>query len=221
MNDLKTIRIVLLMLLLVGLSVASYLFYLHELYFCLFFAVCLGVVIISHICYLYYRTARMMLRMVESIRYSDFSLNFSAKGKSKMERLVVENVNEVMAGFRTRLSGMEERYMYYETLLDTVDSCLLVADKQGKVLWINRSGITELCGHRIHLLEELGMLNKDFPMAIDTLRPGEVKVIRIYKGDIMQDLAMTVTEYATTGAELRLINLRNIRSVLEENEMEA
>ena len=58
-------------------------------------------------------------------------------------------------------------------------------------------------------------------MAIDTLRPGEVKVIRIYKGDIMQDLAMTVTEYATTGAELRLINLRNIRSVLEENEMEA
>lgn len=221
MNDLKTIRIVLLMLLLVGLSVASYLFYLHELYFCLFFAVCLGVVIISHICYLYYRTARMMLRMVESIRYSDFSLNFSAKGKGKMERLVVENVNEVMAGFRTRLSGMEERYMYYETLLDTVDSCLLVADKQGKVLWINRSGITELCGHRIHLLEELGMLNKDFPMAIDTLRPGEVKVIRIYKGDIMQDLAMTVTEYATTGAELRLINLRNIRSVLEENEMEA
>ena len=37
----------------------------------------------------------------------------------------------------------------------------------------------------------------------------------------MQDMAVTVTEYSTQTDSLRLINLRNIRSVLEENEMEA
>lgn len=221
MNDLRTIRMILWMLLLVGISIAAFLFYQHQLYFCLFFAVCLGIVIISHVCYSQYSTARMMLRMVESIRYGDFSLSFSTKGKSRLEKMVVENVNEVMAQFRSQLSGMEERYQYYETLLDTVDSCLLVVDKEGQVLWMNRSGISDLCGHQIHLLEELRVLNKDFPEMIDALHPGEVKVIRAYKGDFMQDMAMTVTEYATSGADLRLINLKNIRSVLEENEMEA
>lgn len=221
MSDLKTIRLILLMLLLVGVSIASFLFYQHQLYFCLFFAVCLGMVIIAHVCYSQYSTTRMILRMVESIRYGDFSLNFSTTGKSRIEKKVVEDVNAVMSQFRSQLSGMEERYQYYETLLDTVDSCLLVVDKQGQVLWINRAGVADLCGHEIHSLEELGVLNQDFPTMIDALQPGEVKVIRIYKGDVMQDLAMTITEYATSGTELRLINLRNIRSVLEENEMEA
>jgi nitrogen fixation/metabolism regulation signal transduction histidine kinase len=56
---------------------------------------------------------------------------------------------------------------------------------------------------------------------LKALQPGEVKVIRIYKEEVMQDLAVTVTEYSTPAADLRLINLKNIRSILEENEMEA
>lgn len=219
--DLKTIRTVLLMLLLVAVSIASFLFYQNELYFCLFFTVVIGVVIISSICHSQYTASRMMLRMVQNIRYGDFSLNFSTKGKSHVEKEVVENINEVMAQLRTRLSDMEERYQYYETLLDTVDSCLLVMDRQGKVMWTNRSGVQELCGHAIHSLEELNVLNKDFSAIVESLPPGEVKVIRAYKDDLMQDMAVTITEYSTQTDSLRLVNLRNIRSVLEENEMEA
>ena len=116
---------------------------------------------------------------------------------------------------------MEERYHYYETLLDTVDTCLLVTDKEGNVLWMNRSGVQELCGYLIHSLDELKSLNKDFPQLLQALQPGEVKVIRIYREELMQDLAVTITEYVTEGSSLRLMNMRNIRSVLEENEMEA
>lgn len=221
MIDWKNIRMVVLMVLLVGTSVAGLLFYQHQLYFCLFFAVCLVSSIIAHVCYSQDKAIRMILRMVESIRYGDFSLNFSLKGKNRVEKLVVENINEVMSQFRSKLSNMEERYQYYETLLDTVDSCLLVVDKDGQVLWMNRAGISELCGYRIHLLEELEMLNKDFPAVIGVLQPGEVKVVRVYKNELMQDMAITVTDYSTESASLRLVNLRNIRSVLEENEMEA
>ena len=58
-------------------------------------------------------------------------------------------------------------------------------------------------------------------MILDVLQPGEVKIVRIYKEDFMHDLAVTVTTYSNATADLRLINLKNIRSVLEENEMEA
>jgi nitrogen fixation/metabolism regulation signal transduction histidine kinase len=98
---------------------------------------------------------------------------------------------------------------------------MLVADKQGIVMWMNRAGVQDLCGHAIHQLDELKVLNPDFPLLLNTLQPGEVKVIRIYKEEVMQDLALTVTEYSTPAADLRLINLKNIRSILEENEMEA
>ena len=221
MSSWQTFRLVGLMFLLVGTSVVSYLFYEHKLYFCVFFSCVLVLVIIVCLVDIYSRSIRRMTRIIESVRYGDFSLSFSANGRNEMDRKLVEDLNEVIVRFRSELSEKEEKYQYFETLLDSVDTSVLVADKQGKVVWMNQAGMQDLCGHAIHQLNELKMLNPDFPILIDALQPGEVKVIRIYKEDLMQDMAVTVTEYATRTADLRLINLKNIRSILEENEMEA
>ena len=221
MSSWQTFRLVGLMFLLGGAFVASYLFYEHGLYFCVFFSCVLILVIIACLVAAYSSSIRRMTRMIESVRYGDFTLNFSSNGRNKVEQKMLEDMNEVITRFRSELSEKEEKHQYFETLLDTVDTSVLVADKQGRVMWMNQAGIQDLCGHAIHLLDELKVLNPDFPMLIDALQPGEVKVIRIYKEDFMQDMAVTVTGYATRTADLRLINLKNIRSVLEENEMEA
>ena len=213
---------VVLMLLVGGFSIGAYLFYEHRLYFCMFFCMVMVVALIVYLNHSHTLAMRRLLRMVESIRYNDLSLNFSTKKyQSHEERALVEGINEVMSGLRIRLSEKEERYKYFETLLDTVDACMLVTDKQGNVLWMNRAGVQELCGHTIHLLAELKTLNPDFPTVLETLQAGEVKVVRICREDIVQDLAVTVTDYSNNHTDLRLVNLKNIRSVLEENEMEA
>ena len=221
MSSWQTFRLVGLMFLLGGASVASYLFYEHELYFCVFFSCVLALVIMACLVSIYYSSIRRMERVIGSIRHGDFMLNFSAAGRSDVERKMVESLNEVILRFRTDLSEKQEKHQYFETLLDTVDTSMLVADKQGIVMWMNRAGVQDLCGHAIHQLDELKVLNPDFPWLLKALQPGEVKVIRIYKEEVMQDLAVTVTEYSTPAADLRLINLKNIRSILEENEMEA
>ena len=221
MSSWQTFRLVGLMFLLGGASVASYLFYEHELYFCVFFSCVLALVIMACLVSIYYSSIRRMERVIGSIRHGDFMLNFSAAGRSEVERRMVESLTEVILRFRTDLSEKQEKHQYFETLLDTVDTSMLVADKQGIVMWMNRAGVQDLCGHAIHQLDELKVLNPDFPLLLKALQPGEVKVIRIYKEEVMQDLAVTVTEYSTPAADLRLINLKNIRSILEENEMEA
>lgn len=135
---------------------------------------------------------------------------------------MAQEINNVVAEFRTRLSENEERYQYYETLLNTVDSSLLVVDSQCNIHWMNRAAMQDLCGYRIHSVRELALLNSEFPTIILSLQPGEIKTVRIHKGDIIQELAVTVSEYsAQHGTELRLVNLKNIHAVLEENEMEA
>ena len=73
---------VLMMLLLAGVSVAACLFYVHELYFCVFFSIVLVFVIIAYQVSVYLRNFQRISRMVESIRYGDFALNFSIKGRS-------------------------------------------------------------------------------------------------------------------------------------------
>lgn len=221
MNRFQTLRIVLLMLLLAAASVAAYLFFRHELYFCLLFSLLIVLGIILYVCQWQQKTTLMVARMIEGIRYSDFSLSFSVRHKSRSEQLLAEEINKVVSEFRTKLSEKEERYQYYETLLNTVDSSLLVADSSGMVHWMNCAAVHDLCGYPIHSLNELSSLNSSFPVIITSLQPGEVKAVRICRGDVMQELAVTVTEYSSQGVDLRLINLKNIHSVLEENEIEA
>jgi len=221
MSGWQIVRLVLLMLLLGGVSVASYLFYGHQLYFCVLFSMVLFLAIIVYLVQVYLRATRRVMRMIEAIRYGDFTLSFSSQRQNLLEQKLAEDINQVMAQFRAQLSEKEAKCQYFETLLDTVDISVLVADKQGQVFWMNRAGIQDLCGHAIHQLEELRGLNPEFPTLLASLQPDEVKVVRIYREEFMQDMAVTVTEYSTMTADLRLINLKNIRSILEENEMEA
>lgn len=221
MSRLQTLRMIACMLLMGVVAIAAYLFYQHSLYFCLFFSLMIMAGIIIYICQWQYKTTRMISRMIEGIRYADFSLSFS-QHKTRTEQRLAQEINNVVAEFRTRLSENEERYQYYETLLNTVDSSLLVVDSQCNIHWMNRAAMQDLCGYRIHSVRELALLNSDFPTIILSLQPGEIKTVRIHKGDIIQELAVTVSEYsAQHGTELRLVNLKNIHAVLEENEMEA
>lgn len=221
MKRFYTFRIVLLALLLIGLSVGIVLFYQHQLYFCLMFALLGIVVVIVLLCYMQHRSVNLILRMVESLRYNDFSLSFSTERKDELESTLRKEINEVVANFRQQLVFHQEQYQYYGTLLDTVDCCLVVIDKDLQVQWMNKSAIHELTGYQIHSLEELDELNEGVSRQIVSLIPGEVKVVRLHKGDLIQEMAVTATVYATATDNLWLINLKNIRSVLEENELEA
>ena len=127
----QTIRMVLLMLCLSFSSVAAYVFYEAELYFCVFFACVLVLILIAQVVSSYSQGNRRLGRMIESIRHGDFSLSYSINRHSRMEKRLVEDINEVMTDLRGKISAQEERYRYYETLLDTVDTCMLVTDKEG------------------------------------------------------------------------------------------
>lgn len=221
MNLFYSLRIALLIVVVMALTVASVLFYQNGLYFSLLFSV-LGIVgLMVYACYMLHHSTKLVMRMIDSIRYNDFLLSFSTKEKNTMEERLKREINQVVTDFRQKQANQEERYHYYETLLDTVDCSLIVADKDQRIHWMNKAAVYDLLGHYIHSLEELNVFNKELSGILANLPPGEVKVVKLYREDFIQDMAVTITIYNTPQKEFRLINLKNIRSVLEENELEA
>lgn len=221
MNNFHTLRMVLLMLIVIGLSVTSVLFYQHKLYFCLLFTLLGIMLLITYACYLLHHSTSLILRMVESLRYNDFSLSYSIQKGKSLEQRLRQVINEVVTDFRQKHTSQQERYQYYETLLDTVDSSLIVSDTAQRIHWMNKAAIYDLFGHQIHSLKELNVFNEELSGLLATLQPGEVKVVKLYREDYIQNMAITVTVYSSPQKEFRLYNLKNIRSVLEENELEA
>ena len=107
MSRLQTLRMIACMLLMGVVAIAAYLFYQHSLYFCLFFSLMIMAGIIIYICHWQYKTTRMISRMIEGIRYADFSLSFSTQHKTRTEQRLAQEINNVVAEFRTRLDRYE------------------------------------------------------------------------------------------------------------------
>lgn len=167
------------------------------------------------------KTTRMFSRMLEDIRYHDFSLHYSYVGKSKTEQQMASQINQVIDELKKVHLSYEEESHYYKTLLDTIDSCIVVSDPTGKIIWMNRSAETRICGHAFHALDDLAKVDEKFPTLLRNMKPGDMKTIRTYRDDLAIDWAITLTEYLKKGVYYRLFHLRNIRTLLEENEMEA
>ena len=75
MSSWQTLRLVSLLLCLIGTSVSICLFWNNQLYFCVFFSSVMALVIFACLVAMYSQATRRVARIVESIRYHDFSLS--------------------------------------------------------------------------------------------------------------------------------------------------
>lgn len=209
------------LLLIVALSVAGTYAYIHAGYEWVMVAV-MGIAYISYrMIYRQQSTMRMFLRMLDEVKYQDNSLHFTTEKKSGLELQLAERMNGVLDKLKQGGFTKEEQSCYYETLLNIIDSCLIVVNGEDKIYWMNLQSELQLCGYAVHCVDELKEVHEDLPRLIRSIRPGEMRALRIYRKDMAIDMAITVTEYQRRGQHFRLVHLRNIRSLLEENEMEA
>ena len=166
-------------------------------------------------------TTRMFLRMLEEVKYHDNTLHFTTERKSGLELELAEKMNAILEDIKNNSMTKAEQSTYYETLLNIIDSCLIVVNDEDRIYWMNHQAELQLCGYAVHCLDELTKVHAELPQLIRTLAPGKMRALRIYQKDTAVDMAVTITEYHRRGHRFRLVHLRNIRSLLEENEMEA
>lgn len=133
-----------------------------------------------------------------------------------------QRMNVVLSAVHRHIATLESQRLYYETLLSTVDTPLLVFENDGTIKWMNRCAIETLAGHALHHLNELSVLDPAFPQFLLMLRPGQIRSINVNRKSGVQELAASVTFY-TDGSALtrRLVCLRNVHQLLEAKEEES
>lgn len=171
--------------------------------------------------------------MMEAIRSRDFTLRFSLEKLKGEERLLAMEINAVITEFRDTLLRQEALYGSYETLLNQVNAALLVDDCHGKVLWMNEKAIRDLCGFRIHALDVLATLHPSLPQELDSLLPGQHKLLQLRISVPNEDTVapetttrdvewnVSMVKYSRLGSDQRLFSIENIQSVLQQSEVVA
>jgi len=156
------------------------------------------------------RSVKNMKRLIDAIRFAE--LNIAVK-KGLPEELA-RSMEQSLAQFRHRLIKTETDQIFYDTLLQRIDSGIMVLNKNGHIEWINKAA-TDMFG-RPHP-RELSDLSSDIQAIMNELVPREVKLLTINNIRV----AVTATYFSAGGKDLKLISFKNIQSALEEHESDA
>ena len=151
------------------LSVGVYVLYCADLWFSMLitFLFLLGTGI--HLHYIQMKQLQMMRRLTDSLRYNDMTQAFRPPYKNKLMTEMAVELSETLQAFRARLLEEEIKHQYYESLLNKVDTAVLVTDMSGRIEWLNRAATAQL-----------GQ-DPQLPAELLSLPSGETQVIRIHR----------------------------------------
>ncbi len=180
-------------------------------------------VIVQFVGLLHYveRTSDEVSRFLRSIRYADFSTTFTGRKRGKAFDELRASFNEVMEEFRKTRSETEEQAQYLDTVVQHVAVGLLSFTKEGEVGLLNTAAKRMF---QVNHLANIRTLEGVSPTLVSTLRrltSGEKALVKIEHDNEILQLAMYATELRMRERHYTLVSLHNIRSELEENEMEA
>ena len=192
------------------LSIGSCLLYQRQLWFsttvCILFLIGAGM----HLYRIQFKQITLLRRLTDGLRYNDMTQNLHPPFKNKMMDAWAQELSNALKDFRGKLLAEEVKHQYYESLLNKVDTVVLVTDASGHIEWMNQAAVAHLgqISQLPDVLQEASISN-------------DMSMIRIEQNGIVLEMAISCTTFATQGKKQRLISLKNIHSVLERNEMEA
>jgi len=167
------------------------------------------------------RSVKDMKRLIDAIRFNELNISFRPAVKKGLPEELAGNMEESLAQFRYRLVQTETGQMFYDTLLQRIDSGIMVLNKHGYIEWINKTAVDMFGRPQPRKLSDLENVSVGMSTMIDELVPREMKLLTIQKDGMPTSLAVTATWFFANGKDFKLVSFKNIQSALDERESDA
>lgn len=167
------------------------------------------------------RTERTLTRFLQAVKYEDFFETFSPGRGGVFAETLNREFSRIIQDFRRVRRQREEQYQYLQTVLQHVGIALLSYDAEGRVELINPAAKRLFRRNRLVNIRQLENLDRDLVDALETIRAGQKRTVKLTdEGEVLQ-LAIHATEFRRQERRYLLVSIQNIGSELEEKELEA
>ncbi len=162
---------------------------------------------------------RKLIYFLESVRYSDFTINFRADNTMGATfRELNQQFNEVLQAFRQARAEKEASLQYLNTIVQHIGTGLITFDGTGQVNIINSAALRMLGIYRLHNLSEL---EEKHPRLYELLSDLNSGVRELYRTPSDQPLALQGAAIQMHGKWVRIVVLQNIQTELQQQEVES
>jgi len=163
------------------------------------------------------RTVKDAGRLIDAIRYSEFNITFRNFARKGLFPELIPLMEKAISHFNEKLQQTEVEHQFYDTLLNRIDSAILVIGKANEIKWINKAATDEFGKPQPRRITDFAAISPELPGILEKIVPGETKIVKTKT----HQLAVTAVILNSRGKELKLVSFKNIQSVLEESESDA
>jgi two-component system nitrogen regulation sensor histidine kinase NtrY len=165
------------------------------------------------------RVNRKLTLFLESIRYEDFSIRFSADNKlGKSFQALNHQFNEVLEAFRQTRAEKEANLKYIDTIVQHISIGVLSFDSEGRIELINPAAFRLLGIYRLRNIAELKNAHPGLAELLLQVHSGH-KIL--YRTRQEQQLSIHAATVRLQGRLVKLLSIQNIHAELQEKELEA
>ncbi|MGB1243020.1 MAG: sensor histidine kinase, partial [Chitinophagales bacterium] len=186
--------------------------------------VVMGLVLLGLIVELIYyveRTNRDLKNFLLAIKYRDFANTFTLTNLSPSHNELKEAFNIITNEFQNLRAEKESNHQYLQNVVEHVGIALICFDNDGKIQLMNQAAQRMLHKPYLQSIQALKHVDKDLLYMLQKLKSGERELAKLVIQDEILNLAVEATEFKLQDKYYKLISLQNIRSELDEKELEA
>lgn len=167
------------------------------------------------------KTNRDLASFLESIRFSEFTRSFKIEGMGSSFDELNKAFNDVIQDFQKVRSEKEEQYQYLQNLVRNIDVSIITYQRDGKVDMVNNEFKKLFQINSVKNIHDLESISPELVNTLIRLEPGKSCLVKIQEEDDILQLAISGTEFKIHNKSIILATIKNIQSVLEDQETES
>lgn len=167
------------------------------------------------------RTVDQFKIFISSIRFSDYSISFKNTLENKIYQEYYNKLNGSLQKLNLLTQKRESEINFYINLLNRADFGLLVTDRQGDIVWINKTA-TNMLGHfKSKTITSLRNISENLFDAVINLQPKMSKTVKILKDGNMMNMVINLSIASIRDESYNIYSIKNMQPVIEETENQA
>jgi two-component system nitrogen regulation sensor histidine kinase NtrY len=187
-------------------------------------AFCLFLIILALVLDLFHyleKTNRELVRFFSAIRYEDFTQHFPPEQTSGSFADLSAELNNTITAFQRIKADKEANHLYLQSLVAHMRIGIITFNEAGEVNLINQAAKDLLQVPHLTGIQALQRVSPELVTAMETLENEESKMVVLTGPEEQLLLTVKASTFRLQGQLLKIISLQNIRSEMEEKELDA
>ncbi|WP_242927424.1 sensor histidine kinase [Pontibacter vulgaris] len=166
------------------------------------------------------RTNRDITGFLEAIRHSDFTQRFAVQGADPSYRNLYQAFNDISTAFQKIKSDKQAHHLYLQAIVEHVGIGLLCFNEAGEINLVNHVTMDMLHTPYLKNIHALNRISEELVEVLLEMENNEKRLVTMkpHQDELM--LTLHASTLVSQGQTLKIVSLQNIRSEMEEQELQ-